>query len=54
MHARVDCDALDRTGPHLEDNDVYAFTLRGALDQLRHGITATLNPSQTVAPPDDP
>jgi cytosine/adenosine deaminase-related metal-dependent hydrolase len=37
-------------GEHFKDGDMYAFTLYGALDQLRHGITTTLNHSQSVAP----
>lgn len=37
-------------GKHFKDGDMYAFTLHGALDQVRHGITTTLNHSQSVAP----
>ena len=37
-------------GKHFRSGDMYAFTLYGALDQLRHGITTTLNHSQAIAP----
>lgn len=37
-------------GDHFKDGDMYTFTLYGALDQLRHGITTTLNHTQNVAP----
>lgn len=37
-------------GEHFQTGDMYTFTLYGALDQLRHGITTTLNHSQNVAP----
>ncbi|MGJ3244186.1 MAG: amidohydrolase family protein [Opitutales bacterium] len=37
-------------GEHFQDGDMYAFTLHGALDQLAHGITTTLNHSQNIAP----
>ncbi|MGZ0657172.1 amidohydrolase family protein [Coraliomargarita sp. W4R72] len=37
-------------GKHFEEGDMYSFTLHGALDQLAHGITTTLNHSQTIAP----
>jgi 5-methylthioadenosine/S-adenosylhomocysteine deaminase len=37
-------------GKHFGEGDMYAFTLHGALDQLAHGITTTLNHSQTIAP----
>ncbi|MEM8868277.1 MAG: amidohydrolase family protein [Verrucomicrobiota bacterium] len=37
-------------GEHFQDGDMYSFTLYGALDQLKSGITTTLNHSQTVAP----
>jgi cytosine/adenosine deaminase-related metal-dependent hydrolase len=32
-------------GKHLQAGDLYAFTLHGALDQLRHGVTTTYNHS---------
>ena len=35
-------------GPHFVAGDPYAFTLHGALDYLRHGITTTYNYSQSV------
>lgn len=37
-------------GEHFQKRDMYYFTLYGALDQLMHGITTTLNHSQNVAP----
>lgn len=37
-------------GKYIEGGDMYNFTLYGALDQLSHGITTTLNHSQNVAP----
>jgi len=37
-------------GEHFESGDMYNFTLYGALDQLAHGITTTLNHSQNIAP----
>jgi len=37
-------------GDYFKDGDMYVFTLYGALDQLRHGITTTLNHTQNVAP----
>lgn len=37
-------------GEHFRKGDMYTFTLYGALDQLMHGITTTLNHSQNVAP----
>jgi cytosine/adenosine deaminase-related metal-dependent hydrolase len=41
--------SIHRTyGPHFAKGDLYAFTLHGALDYLRHGITTTYNYSQNV------
>lgn len=41
--------SIHRTyGPHFANGDLYAFTLHGALDYLRHGITTTYNYSQNV------
>ena len=37
-------------GEHFQERDMYTFTLYGALDQLKHGITTTLNHSQNIAP----
>ncbi|NBB80698.1 MAG: amidohydrolase family protein [Verrucomicrobia bacterium] len=37
-------------GEYFKSGDMYTFTLYGALDQLRHGITTTLNHTQTVPP----
>ncbi len=37
-------------GKHFGEGDMYSFTLHGALDQLAHGITTTLNHSQTIVP----
>ena len=40
---------LHRTyGPFFGKGDLYAFTLHGALDYLRHGITTAFNYSQTL------
>jgi len=45
--------SIHRTyGPHFVKGDLYAFTLHGALDYLRHGITTTYNYSQNVGPPE--
>lgn len=38
-------------GPHFIKGDPYAFTLHGALDYLRHGVTTTYNYSQSVSGP---
>ena len=35
-------------GPHFQTGDVRAFSLHGALDYLRHGITTTYNYSQNL------
>jgi 5-methylthioadenosine/S-adenosylhomocysteine deaminase len=35
-------------GPHFVAGDLYAYTLHGALDYLRHGITTTYNYSQNL------
>lgn len=41
--------SIHRTyGPHFAAGDLYSFTLHGALDYLRHGITTTYNYSQNV------
>lgn len=41
--------SIHRTyGPHFSQGDLYTFTLHGALDYLRHGITTTYNYSQNV------
>jgi cytosine/adenosine deaminase-related metal-dependent hydrolase len=41
--------SIHRTyGPYFAKGDLYAFTLHGALDYLRHGITTTYNYSQNV------
>jgi cytosine/adenosine deaminase-related metal-dependent hydrolase len=37
-------------GKFFQDGDMYNFTMHGALDQLRNGITSTLNHTQTIAP----
>ncbi|MEO0509000.1 MAG: amidohydrolase family protein [Verrucomicrobiota bacterium] len=37
-------------GDFFEEDDMYTFTLYGALDQLGHGITTTLNHTQNIAP----
>lgn len=38
-------------GPFFRTGDVYAFTMHGALDYLRHGITTTYNYSQNLGFP---
>jgi cytosine/adenosine deaminase-related metal-dependent hydrolase len=37
-------------GKFFQDGDMYNFTMHGALDQLRNGITSTMNHTQTIAP----
>jgi 5-methylthioadenosine/S-adenosylhomocysteine deaminase len=45
---------LHRTyGPFFTKGDLYAFTLHGALDYLRHGITTAFNYSQTLNLPNE-